>query len=48
MGLVRWCGVELGDRGIEGGGVDGVASREVTAQREGNLGSLTAQTKISP
>jgi hypothetical protein len=48
MGLVCWRGVEGGDRGIEGGGVDGVASREVAAQREGNLDSLTAQTKISP
>jgi hypothetical protein len=40
-GVVRW-------RGIEGGSVDGVTSREAAAQRAGNLGSLTTQTKISP
>jgi hypothetical protein len=27
-GLTRWHDVEGGDRGIEGGGVDGTASRE--------------------
>jgi hypothetical protein len=40
-------GVEGGGKGTEGGGVDGAASREAAAQRVGNLGSLTAQTKIS-
>jgi hypothetical protein len=48
MGLARWHGVEGGGRGIVGGGIDGAASREAAAQRAGNLGSLTAQTKISP
>jgi hypothetical protein len=38
--------VEGGVRGTEGGGVDGAASREAAAQRAGNLGSLTVQTKI--
>jgi hypothetical protein len=51
MGLVRW-GRGWCDGGIAGGveaeGGDGAASREAAAQREGNLGSLTAQTKISP
>jgi hypothetical protein len=40
-------GVEGGGRGTEGGGIDGATSREVVVQRAGNLGSLTAQTKIS-
>jgi hypothetical protein len=48
MGLARWCGIEGGGRGTKGGGVDGEASREAAAQRAGNLGSLTMQTKISP
>jgi hypothetical protein len=47
MGLARRHSVEGEGRGTEGGGVDGAASREVAAQRAGNLGSLTAQTKIS-
>jgi hypothetical protein len=47
-GLARWRGVEGGGRGTEGGGVDGVVSREAAAQRAGNLGSLMVQTKISP
>jgi hypothetical protein len=46
-GLARWRGVEGGDRGTEGGDVDGTASREAAAQRAGNLGNLMAQSKIS-
>jgi hypothetical protein len=48
--LKRWGrrGVEGGGRGTERGGIDGAASREAAAQRVGNLGSLTAQTKILP
>jgi hypothetical protein len=34
--------------GVEAEGRDGVASREAAAQMAGNLGSLMAQTKISP
>jgi hypothetical protein len=46
-GLARRRGIEGGSRGTEGGGVNGVASREAVAQRAGNMGSLMAQTKIS-
>jgi hypothetical protein len=52
MGSVMATGVGDDDGGTAGAvkaeGGDGVASREATAQRVGNLGSLTAQTKISP
>jgi hypothetical protein len=47
-GLAQRPGDEGGGRGTEGGSVDGAVSREAATQRAGNLGSLTAQTKISP